>query len=109
MLPAPRLAAHSRPTARVPIPTTTTTFVPKRSTSFVLTGENASYAGVTPAENFNPLVGTWGAFQVGFRYDGFKADNDAFVLGFAAISTCPFYAQSRPNLPRLTGLRGHGG
>lgn len=50
---------------------------------YVLTGEDASYAGVTPAENFNPLVGTWGAFQLGLRYDGLKVQNSAFVNGFA--------------------------
>lgn len=50
---------------------------------YVLTGEDAGYNGVTPKANFNPLAGTWGAFQLGFRYGGLKVDNDAFTNGFA--------------------------
>jgi len=56
------------------------------SAFYVLTGEDASYRGVTPAEDFNPLVGTWGAFQTGLRYDGQKIDHSAFTNGFASAS-----------------------
>ena len=31
--------------------------------SYVLTGENASYRGVTPREGFSPSNGSWGAFE----------------------------------------------
>jgi len=51
--------------------------------SYVLTGENASYRGVTPRENFAPSKGTWGAFELAARYDELSIDQEAFDKGFA--------------------------
>ena len=51
--------------------------------SYVLTGENASYRGVTPARDFSLANGTWGAFQVVARIGQLDVDNDAFNLGYA--------------------------
>lgn len=48
--------------------------------SYVLTGEDASYRGVTPAKNFNLSDGTWGAFEVALRYGELDIDNDAFPV-----------------------------
>ena len=46
---------------------------------YVLTGEKATYAGVTPKTNFNWANGTWGAFQVVARYDVLDLDPKAFA------------------------------
>src|SRR5262249_40014787 len=53
---------------------------------WVLTGEDATYKGVTPARNFDPFNlgnGAWGAFELGIRYDELEVDKEAFTLGFA--------------------------
>lgn len=50
------------------------------SGGWVLTGENASFAGVTPAHPFDPRGGRWGAFQLVARYADLKIDNDAFPI-----------------------------
>lgn len=47
---------------------------------YVLTGENASYAGVVPQNNFDFSKGTWGAFEVVGRYANLKIDDAAFPL-----------------------------
>lgn len=48
------------------------------SAGWVLTGEDATYAGVTPRHPFNPLAGGWGAWQVVGRYEELKVDESAF-------------------------------
>src|SRR5262249_54429709 len=53
------------------------------SASYVVTGEAASYAGVVPAQPFNPFKGTWGAFEVAGRYGQLEVDSHAFAHGFA--------------------------
>jgi phosphate-selective porin OprO and OprP len=52
----------------------------------VLTGENASYRGVTPAKPFRWPGEAWGAFEVAGRIDGFAGDDRAFPL-FADATT----------------------
>lgn len=54
--------------------------------SYVLTGEKATYSGVTPAEPFNWQKGTWGAFQIVVRYDELTIDPNAFPV-FASVAT----------------------
>jgi phosphate-selective porin OprO/OprP len=51
--------------------------------SWVLTGEDATYAGVTPRHPFDPRNGGWGAWQLVARYAELDVDNNAF-LGTAA-------------------------
>jgi phosphate-selective porin OprO/OprP len=51
--------------------------------SYVLTGENASYKGVVPREDFAPSNGKWGAWEVKARVHELDVDSDAFDLGFA--------------------------
>jgi phosphate-selective porin OprO/OprP len=46
--------------------------------SWVLTGENASFNGVTPKHPFDPRKGQWGAFQVVGRYAELNSDQAAF-------------------------------
>jgi phosphate-selective porin OprO/OprP len=46
---------------------------------WVLTGEDAAYAGVTPAHPFNWSDDTWGALQVVARYEQLRIDPKAFV------------------------------
>jgi phosphate-selective porin OprO/OprP len=56
------------------------------ATSYVLTGESASYTGVSPASPF-ASGGSWGAFEIVARYGELTVDNDAFDLGFASPSS----------------------
>lgn len=55
--------------------------------SWVLTGEDASYTGVTPKKNFDPQAGTWGAFEVAGRFQKLQIDPQTFTLGFASLAT----------------------
>lgn len=48
------------------------------SGSWVLTGEDASYAGITPRHPFNPRNGQWGALQLVGRYASLDVDDAAF-------------------------------
>lgn len=45
---------------------------------FVLTGENASYLGVTPAHAFDPALRHWGAFEVAGRFNTLEIGPSAF-------------------------------
>ena len=56
------------------------------SGGWVLTGENATFNGVTPLHPFSPHNGDWGAFQVVARYEQLDIDNAAFN-GFASSAT----------------------
>ena len=47
--------------------------------SYVLTGENASYDGVKPRDNFSPHNGTWGALQLVARYGEMTLSNNYFT------------------------------
>lgn len=51
--------------------------------SFVLTGENATYNGVTPQHPFDLKNGGWGAWEIAARYGELHVDHDAFALQFA--------------------------
>jgi phosphate-selective porin OprO/OprP len=51
--------------------------------SWVLTGEDASYYGVTPRHPFDPRNGGWGAWQLVARYAALDVDGKAFSDGFA--------------------------
>jgi len=57
------------------------------SGGWVLTGEDASYNGVTPRSPFNLHTGQWGAWQVVGRYAQLNVDNDAFTDGFATTGS----------------------
>lgn len=50
---------------------------------YVLTGEKASFSGVTPAKPFHPGAGNWGAFELALRVSGIDFD-DAVFAGPAA-------------------------
>ncbi|MDB6170566.1 MAG: porin [Verrucomicrobia bacterium] len=53
---------------------------------YVLTGEDSSYSGVTPATNFDLAAGTWGAFEVTGRYARLDLDDAAFPLFASAAA-----------------------
>lgn len=55
--------------------------------SWLLTGEDASYAGVTVRHPFDPRTGQWGAFQLVARYASLNVDDDAFTGKVFADST----------------------
>ncbi len=61
--------------------------------SWVLTGEDAAFTGVTPRKPFDPHAGKWGAFQVVGRYGELDIDDDAFPL-FANGATSATKARS---------------
>src|SRR6266516_3037926 len=73
-----------------PAATPTDDFLTARNTSWeieagwVLTGEDASYKGVTPKKNFDPHSGGWGALEVVGRYGVLDVDNDVFARSFAS-------------------------
>ncbi|MGA3006719.1 MAG: porin [Opitutaceae bacterium] len=46
---------------------------------YVITGEDATFSGVTPAEPFSWANGTWGAWQVVARYENLAVDPQAFA------------------------------
>lgn len=46
--------------------------------SYVLTGEDASFKGVTPLKPFDPARGQWGAWEVAARYTALDIDDAAF-------------------------------
>jgi phosphate-selective porin OprO/OprP len=46
--------------------------------SYVLTGENNSFEGIKPLENFSLANNTWGAFEIIGRYGVLDVDNDTF-------------------------------
>ncbi|MGA2245097.1 MAG: porin [Verrucomicrobiota bacterium] len=52
--------------------------------SWVLTGEDAAYSGVTPLHPFDLHGGGWGAWQVVARYAELSVDDKAFSDGFAS-------------------------
>lgn len=55
--------------------------------SYVLTGENASYNGVTPKYDLNPSLGHWGAFELAVRYGELRIDPTLFSENFANLNT----------------------
>lgn len=54
------------------------------SGSWILTGEDASYAGTTPRHPFDPRNGGWGAWQLVARYAALDVDDTAF-LGASSV------------------------
>ncbi|WKJ91425.1 porin [Methylomonas montana] len=47
--------------------------------SYVLTGEDNTFQSVKPMRPFDPLAGSWGAFQVAGRFSEFHVDDKAFL------------------------------
>ncbi len=47
--------------------------------SYVLTGENATFKGVTPRYDFKPSDGKWGAFELVGRYQQLNIDDTTFT------------------------------
>ena len=62
------------------------------SGGWILTGEKASFYGVTPLHPFSPHNGDWGAFQVVARYSELDIDDAAFK-GFANSAVSASAAQ----------------
>ncbi|MCX5886623.1 MAG: porin [Proteobacteria bacterium] len=58
------------------------------SVSYFLTGEkepfkSGVYDAITPKKKFDPFQGTWGAWQIAFRYSFLSLDRDLFKYGYA--------------------------
>jgi len=60
--------------------------------SWLLTGEDASYNGITPRQNFDPRLNQWGAWQVVARYAELNVDDDVFK----GYSVNPNYSLANP-------------
>jgi len=60
---------------------------------YVVTGEDSSFNGVTPRQNFDWANGTWGALEVALRYADLKIDDAAFPV-YAAVATNADEAQA---------------
>jgi phosphate-selective porin OprO/OprP len=56
------------------------------SGGWVLTGEDASFTGITPRHPFDPRNGDWGAFQVVARYAELNVDDSAFKAATPAAA-----------------------
>ncbi|MEI2725848.1 MAG: porin [Verrucomicrobiota bacterium] len=50
------------------------------SVQWVLTGEDASFTGITPKSPFDPRAGKWGAWQLVARFAQADLDSDAFPV-----------------------------
>ncbi len=61
--------------------------------SWIITGEENSFKGVTPSAPFDLSKGTWGAWELVGRYGQLDVDNDAFPL-FADPAKSATAAQS---------------
>jgi len=48
--------------------------------SYVLTGEDNTFAGVKPIRSFDPLKGNWGALQLAARYSELDVDDSTFAI-----------------------------
>lgn len=53
--------------------------------TFVLTGEDATYNGVTPRHPFDPKKGGWGAFEIVGRYGDLRFDPATFSTATTAL------------------------
>jgi phosphate-selective porin OprO/OprP len=83
-------ALVNRPTATASKPayTTLTNSAWQVAASYVLTGENATYRGVTPRGDFSPFrAGGWGAWELAARVGEVELDHKAYALGFANPAT----------------------
>lgn len=91
-----RQALRSTSTATPPVVTTGTleNHAYQVYGTLVLTGENASYRGVTPRNAFDPSNGHWGAVELVARYDQFKAD-DSTAAPFVDLTKSATTATSR--------------
>ncbi|MFA5922932.1 MAG: porin [Methylococcaceae bacterium] len=49
-------------------------------TSYVLTGEHNTFGAVKPIQNFSPLDGKWGAWQLAARWTEMAIDNSTFQI-----------------------------
>jgi phosphate-selective porin OprO/OprP len=52
--------------------------------SYVITGEDNTYKGISPENPFNFGDGGWGAWEVAFRYAQLNVDGETFTKGFAS-------------------------
>lgn len=68
---------------------------------WVLTGEDASYRGVKPSRNFDPLAGAWGAWELVARVSDLQIDKDAF-RGVTARNAGTAFADPRQSAQRAS-------
>jgi phosphate-selective porin OprO/OprP len=64
------------------------------TTSYLLTGEEASFKGVKPAKNFDPAKGGWGAWEVKARASSLDIDKRAFYDSRGVLGGTDSFAQA---------------
>ena len=64
------------------------------SASYVVTGENNTFRGVSPRHAFDPFNGEWGALQLAARWSEIDIDDDTF--GNFGTSAKPAYKYADP-------------
>ena len=62
--------------------------------SYVLTGEDAAYAGVVPNKPFSLKDGNWGALELAGRFSTVDIDDEVFASGFTTLSANPTKADA---------------
>jgi phosphate-selective porin OprO/OprP len=62
--------------------------------SWVLTGEDNGFAGITPKRDFDLDKGGWGAWEIAARYHQLEVDKDAFSGGYANATSTTEQASS---------------
>ncbi|HYN27979.1 MAG TPA: porin, partial [Burkholderiales bacterium] len=55
--------------------------------SWVVSGGDASFRGVTPKNSFDWAAGTWGALELVVRYSELNIDGDAFTAGLLSLNS----------------------
>jgi phosphate-selective porin OprO/OprP len=55
--------------------------------TYVLTGEDNSFKGIKPKNNFDLDKGTWGAWEAGLRYSAINLDDDTFKNASGSYDT----------------------
>ena len=68
---------------------------------WVLSGEDASYRGVKPAHNFDPLRNGWGAWELVARFSDLQIDKDAF-RGVSSSGADTAFADPRQSAQRAS-------
>jgi phosphate-selective porin OprO/OprP len=72
--------------------------------SYVLTGEDASYTGVKPRQDFSLHDHTWGAFQLVARYGQMTLDNNYYTSEGSSTGVGGAFASQGPRIVTNIGV-----
>jgi phosphate-selective porin OprO/OprP len=60
--------------------------------SYLITGELATYSGVSPLKPFDLKTGGWGAWEFAARHSELNIDDDSYTLGYVDPNTSASHA-----------------